>query len=445
MSAQIHQLHSEASAASVATLPNKPTKAEKAVIAAYVQDLKRRGFCKIDNAASKDTRLFNRFTGQIQSLSYLRNNFDEWLYRTGNECEFYNERYFISGLTHIVGQTFKPNAKEFAVDHATGYRYANTYRRYEPATDSADVSPLFHEFFERLFPVERERHIVLQWLSHMFQRPDERPSWHLMLLSQPGTGKGFLVQEILHPLLHHTSVVADYSRVMSQFSSVMSENLLILLDDCKARSDATQTKLKSFLSEERAYVERKHTQGGMEDTYARFILASNEAVPLYLDPTERRWLIPAGLVHRVDRHETQAFVQRLADWLKLPESLCKVYNWFMSYSLAGFNHKDVPESDGLAALIAKSKSPYKDYLESYVAENKVFAYADLKAAFKAEGFTPPGDRELGHLLREIGYEATQKRIDGNRLRLCHPTGMSLQDIRAAYGDDSPPDPNEPPF
>uniref|UniRef100_UPI0018DC5629 primase-helicase family protein n=2 Tax=Cupriavidus taiwanensis TaxID=164546 RepID=UPI0018DC5629 len=258
MTAQIIQLQSEASASQSNTANNLgPTEAEKKVIAAYVKVLQRRGWCKIDAENAKETRLFNRYSKTTRSFSYLRNNFDEWLDNTGNECDFYNERYFTRGLTHIVGQVFDPNGKDYTVDSLTGCRYANTYQRHVPTTEDADVSPLFHEFFERLFPDENERKIVLQYISHMFQHPDERPSWHLMLLSQPGTGKGYLVQKILHPILNHTSVLYKFEQVMGRFSSVITENLLILLDDCKSKSDATQTQLKSLLSEERTYVERK--------------------------------------------------------------------------------------------------------------------------------------------------------------------------------------------
>ncbi|WP_011299441.1 primase-helicase family protein [Cupriavidus necator] len=443
MSAQIIQLHTEAPAASVAQSPRKPTKAEKAIIADYVQDLIRRGFCKITDKSAKETRLFNRFDGEPQTLSYLRENFTEWLDDNGKECEFFCERYFIRRLKHIVGRVFKPNAPEFTQSPITGYRYANTYRRYEPTVDSADLPSCFHAYFERMFPAKHQRHIVLQWLAHIFRRPDQRPSWHLMLLSEPGTGKGFLVQNILQPLLHHTSVVASYSRITGKHSAVLVENLVILLDDCKSRSEATQTEMKSFLSEERALVERKYASAGMEDTYARMILASNEEIPLYVDPNERRWYIPDDVVHLVDLRETQAnIIQPLADWLDEPGSLCKVYNWFMQYPLDGFNHKSVPESEGLTRLIDKSKGPYRQYIEDYVKDNKVFTYADLVESMTDAKLSKPSDRELGHVLREIGYEATQRRIDGVRLRLCHPVGMSLQDIRAAYSA-SPTDPNTP--
>ena len=444
MSAQIIPLQPEASAAQ----SNKPNKHDRDVIEEYLQISKSRGFCKIDDASSNFTRLYNRRNGKTLPVSFIENNFIEWLEETGKDCNFTSGAYIMRGLPHIIGPIFKPVDKEFIFENDTGCRYANTYRRYQPTADNAEVSPLFVEFFERLFPNERERHIVLQWLAHMFQRPEQRPSWHLMLISQPGLGKGFLVQEILHPLLHHTSVVASYSRVMGQFSAVITENLLILLDDCKSKSEATQTQLKSLLSEERAYVERKHAQGGMENTYARFILASNEAVPLYLDPSERRWFIPADLVHRVDRQETQALIQSLADWLACPGSLCNVYNWFMSYPLDGFNHKSVPESDGLSRLVSNSKSPYLEFLEGYISENTVFTYAEMKEAFKTEGHTPPGDTHLKHLLEDVGYEKTKTRLaDGERPWLWHHKGMPSEDIRAAYADDAPAqsDQHSPPF
>lgn len=447
MTAQIIPLHTEVAAAPAAQSPTSPTQDEKKVIAAYVKVLKARGWCKMDTEGAKETRLFNRFNRQIRYFPYIRNNFDDWLEETSNECEFYNERYFTKGLVHTIGQVFDPRTpKDYVVDSLTACRYANTYQRYVPQTNSADVSPLLHEFFERLFPLEHERKIVLQWLAHMFQHPEKRPSWHLMFTSQPGLGKGFLVQDILHPILNHTAVIYKFDQLLGKFSAVITDNLLILMDDCKSKSDSTQTQLKSLLSEERAYVERKFAGGNMENTYARFILASNEDKPLHLDdPNERRWFVPTPLKHRKDKHETQAFIARLDAWLKEEGSLCRVYNWFMQYPLDGFNHKDVPDSEGLRAIIGMSQNPYKQYLEDYVKDNTVFTYADLVEAITADRLSKPSDRELGHLLREVGYEATQRRIDGQRLRLCHPTGMSLQDIRAAYGADSQPEPNKPPF
>ncbi|PMY01952.1 hypothetical protein C1X54_35475, partial [Pseudomonas sp. GW460-13] len=97
--------------------------------------------------------------------------------------------------------------------------WCNTYRQFEPITERADVHPDFLEFLERLFPDAAERHTAIQWLAHAFQKPEERPSWHLLLISESGTGKGYLFNEILAPLLLHTSIAPSFSKVTAQFST----------------------------------------------------------------------------------------------------------------------------------------------------------------------------------------------------------------------------------
>ena len=413
----------------------KLTDEERKLHAEYVIDLKMRGFCKMDPATSGSTILFNRFDGEREALSFIGNDFNRWL--AGRECENQSTGYILRGLPHISGQRFVPNGPDFVTTPRSRRTFANTYRRYEPTLDGADCDPLFLELFERVFPDPQERHTVLQWIAHMFQRPQERPSWHLMLPSDTGTGKGFLVENILHPLLHHTSVIRNYAQLMGQFSGMLANDLLILIDDAKAKSDAIQTEMKSLLSETRVHVEKKFGDAGMVHTYSRVILASNEDRPLYLDANERRWYVAARIGHRVDRAETADFIAKLAAWLALPGSLCKVYNFFMRYDLSGFNAKSVPESAGLEAMVAMSRNPYADFLESYVAEHSVFRYSEMVDALRADGLTKPSDREMVHLLREVGYEKSQPRIEGKPIRLCHPVGMSLPAIRAAYTESEP--------
>jgi hypothetical protein len=400
------------------------TDPDKAVHKEYAANLEKLGFCTIDDEKSFQTPLLNRKNGKRLPLSFIANDFRNWRRASKKDCVAVSAAYVLAALPHVIGTKFIPQPLVYFTEPQTGCTFVNTYRPYEPTTDATDVSPIFLEFFQRLAPDERERHIFVQWLAHAFQRPHERPSWHCLLTSDTGTGKGFLVNEILHPLLRHTSIVADYKQVMGRFSSVLEDNLLVLIDDAKARSDATQTQLKSLLSEERTYVERKGLQGGMVPTYARFILASNEHRPLFLDAAERRWFVLARVEHRHDRQETQAFIQSLADWLSLPGSLCRVYNWFMSYPLDGFNHKSVPDSAGLAVMVAMSRSPYADGIAEFVAESSVFTYAELVQGLKELGLTKlPGDRELGHLIREAGFHARRTQIDGKQINLYRPDGM----------------------
>ena len=396
-----------------------------------MKDLKARGFCKLDSAASDKTQLYNRFDGQSLPLSFIGNDFNSWLYQTGKTCDFYEASYILKTLRHVVGSKFIPIRSPYYVDPDTRCTWINVYRAYEATTDSAEVSPLFLEYLERLAPDPAERKVMVQWLGHLFQHPEQRPSWHLMLPSDTGTGKGFLIEEILHPLLHHTSVVSSFSKITGQFSTLVEDNLLVLLDDCKAKSDSVQTQLKSLLSEERQYVERKKQQGKMVNTYARFILASNEARPLHLDESERRWFVLKYLEHKVDRAETQQFIKSLADWLELPGSLCKVYNYFLAVSLDDFNHKNPPITDSLRAIVEMSRCAYAVFLEEYTADRKVFTKAELVAAMRLEELSKPSDQHLPHLIRDAGYKRSRPFINGvQHGGIYHPVGMPLEEIRA---------------
>ena len=70
------------------TPPNKPSPADKITLAAYVVTLKSRGFCKLDDASSNYTRLFNRFNGKPLPLSFIDNDFSRWLFVNKQNCSY---------------------------------------------------------------------------------------------------------------------------------------------------------------------------------------------------------------------------------------------------------------------------------------------------------------------------------------------------------------------
>lgn len=403
---------------------------QKQFIAAYVADLKLRGFCSIDDSTSNQTRLFNRLTDETLYATFLESDFDRWSDAKHKEVPYPGSRYIMRTLVHVVGRKFDPRGGVYSTDPQARLTYVNICKKYEPASTSSDVSPLWDEFWERLIPDPIKRREALQWLAHCFQRPWERPSWHLMWPSDPGVGKGYLVEHILNPLLLHVEVAASYDKVMGRFSTMLETSLLVLLDDCKSTSDTTQTKLKSILSEERQYVERKQQQGKMVPSFTRFILASNEARPLYLDPDERRWLVFDRLRHRVDATETQQFIAALDAWVKSPEALGTIYNWLMQYDLTGFNHKRPPESEALKAMVALSVNPHEEFAAGFIIDNEIFTLAELQAAFRTDGLPNASPSHVPHIMRKLGYTKSQIQIAGiGRSTYYYPMGLSTTQVQ----------------
>ena len=406
------------------------TVAEKEVIKAYVDKLKARGFCVLNDSTNNYTRLFNRYEDEALPMSWLHGDFNRYLMKARKSCRLPTTTYLTLRLEHIIGKKFVPNAGEFFTSPVSECTYANTYRAYVPKSDSKELSPLFLQFFERLIPNEDDCDLALQWLSHIFQFPEQRPSWHLMMPSDTGVGKGFLVEEILQPLLHHTALISSFGKLTGRFSTLLEDKLVLLLDDCKARSESQQIELKSLLSEQRAYIEHKGKDAGMVNTYTRMILASNESKPLDLEENERRWFVLEKLVHRDSPEETQSFIKDLSTWLSLPGSLDAVHNFFMTYDIANFNHKQVRKTQALFDIVQKSKSLHADILENFIVDHVVFKNEEWMSAYDDEKVPRP--RNITELLSGAGYVNKHRTVHGIRLRLCHPAGMDDADLAAAW-------------
>jgi hypothetical protein len=412
------------------TTPNNtPVSAEdKRIVNDYVKNLMDRGFCKMDECNSAYTKLYNRISREALHVCFLENDFDNWCHANKVAVSYPGSRYIMRTLKHVVGYKFDPRGGEYSTDPRTDLCYVNTFLRYQPHTTDNVLAPIWGEFWERFIVNRKQRHQALQWLSHLFQKPWERPSWHLMWPSEPGMGKGYLLEKILHPLLIHTETANSYSKVMDKFSTMLETGLLVLLDDCKTTSVATQTRLKSILSEERQYIERKMHQGSMVRSYTRFILASNELRPLYLEADERRWLVFDRLVHKEDRTETQAFISKFDAWLQLPGSLDAIYAWFMNYDISDFNHKNPPASEALQKMVELSINVHEEFTANFAKNNLVFTRKELHFAFDADGLSKPKDTHLPNIILSIGYVSKQLQIDRIRSTYYYPAEWDREEV-----------------
>ena len=331
----------------------------------------------------------------------------------------YNLRF---KLPTVAGTLFSPC--NTAIVSYGNTHYLNTFKSYSPTTDKhqqADLMPL-QSFFKRLFPIESEREIVLNWVSHLIQRPYEKPTYHLMLTGEQGTGKGTLCTALISPLINNQLVsINSYSQLTGRFSDVLADNLLIVLDDCKRGNHNTSTALKSLLTEKRVYVERKQLQGKMVNTYSRFILNSNDKLPIPLEHNDRRWYVPQYMNHAIDRKETQAFISSFIKWLE--SNVDCVYWYFMNRDISQFNPNDCPLTATKLVLQEKSTPSLVEYIQDYI--DTVWPYfskAEINAYLKQQSvsYTQP---ELNDAIEAMEYECKQVRIKNERYRICIPKGI----------------------
>ncbi|EJQ1521750.1 TPA: hypothetical protein QCD44_003447 [Enterobacter hormaechei] len=368
-------------------MPTPNDKELKIVLSAFINYLKEHGW--VLKATNNLSVLFNIRDGVTLNEDSISGLFYQWANRNSYSSIDYADHWWANirrRLTFVIGETFQPAAEpELFVPLSSGVLAVNTYKKYEkeePA-NGFDPNPApWIEFLERLFPAETDREIVCDWLAHMLQRPDQRPSWHLLFTGDTGTGKGVLFEHILTPLLSgQTASLDSFAKLTEKHSTTLTSNMLIHLDDVSTHSDSQMTRLKSILSEEWQMIRPLYETERSARVYTRIILSSNQPRPLRLDENERRWYAPEFMTHKTDRQETQQFIQnRLLPWVSCG-GLDVLYEWLMARDLSQFNHKYVPQSDCLRRMISDSVSILEMQVREWVAENPAFRLETLQAQF----------------------------------------------------------------
>ena len=431
--------------APAAQADNAPQYSEGArlLIEDYQAALEAGRYFKLYNAESPHPRLISGdcYTEPLP-MSFLPDDFASFCREQGRTppSPLPSPTYLGYRLQTVTGTIFTPNGPPLVRPKRSRHRYVNTFKQYEHEQVPLPLSPHFLLLLEAMFPDADERHTFTQYVAHMFQRPEVRPSWHPMLLSTTGTGKGFLFDSILTPLLcGQTRLVKRYNELTGRFANVMRGTLLVQLDDCKSRRDDQQTQLKSLMSEERVLLEEKGLAAGMVATYTRFFLASNEEVPLDIDDTDRRWWIPRrmeyshGLTGDEGRKERKDnVIQPLAEWLALPGALEAVHAFFMAYPLTDFDPKSPPMTETRREQIAKSVTVEQafalDFLMAH--DTHVLKSEELSAAFTEAGMTKPGNQAVGKLLADAGYRQESLYMSGKKTRWWLPVAMTKHEAEA---------------
>ena len=271
-----------------------------------------------------------------------------------------------------------------------------TWRSDKPP--AADLT-LWLEYLARLFPDQADRDTVSAYMAHMFQHPEQRPSWHIVMPSDTGTGKGFLFNQILSPLLmHQTTLYSNYGTLTGVHNDAMARTILILFDDPPPARRNMADRLKSIQTEPMIEINRKYEQPRKVATYTRFFTFSNSESPIEVEANDRRHYCTHYIRHRANREETAEFIARLADWLAVG-GLEAVHAWLMAYPLESFNPYRPPFSLALERMKQASITEEQNEAEIFTGENPAFAFQ----AFHDACPSFPRPQDASQWLRDNGY------------------------------------------
>lgn len=391
----------------------------KDAISKYAEELTNDSWCL--NIGSAFPILLHAKSNRTASTDKYKLEFDAWAHRNKIKVDTDDYSKFLNSLTDkvgsklkkIVGKSFRPSPDEpFFIDKF-GVTLANTYCEFKPPLPiMLAPPPILAEMLGRLFPLENERKLVLQYCASIFINPLKRPKWCLLLTGRGSTGKSTLIQMVKQALGgYHVNETATFTSALAPFAEEFPNNLLIGFED-KVPGRDTYTNLKQALDCDEMTVNVKHQQETVKrDVYARTIITSNHHRPFRTDINERRMYAPQYIEHRLTLQESQLFFKRFQEeFMSLPSTPAFLHHWFRSIDMTGFEYGSCPQTPTMTKMIELSDSVLTTLLNDYVDENTllgekpIFHEKQLLRFLDDKGIRRPSLDEIKSKLTEIGYE-----------------------------------------
>lgn len=162
-----------------------------------------------------------------------------------------------------------------------------------PAKLEADFPLIYDVIYHALGNSENLAAHFVNWFAAIFQRK-ARPITAWVLHGIEGTGKGFLFNKILKPLLGDENVISITTRdLRDNFNSFLENKLLVFVDEVDVddfgEKGLIAAKLRNAITEPTIAIRPMRQVVKQVPNTLSFMFASNRPQPVFIPPTDRRY------------------------------------------------------------------------------------------------------------------------------------------------------------
>lgn len=225
----------------------------------------------------------------------------------------------------------------------------------------------FHDFLQRILPVESDRKIILDYMAHVIKYPGFKIPWAPLIQGCEGLGKSmflYIMSHALGEMYIHSPKAQELNHSGSTFNAWMRGKLMIIVNEIKTdeRRELVEI-LKPMITDERVEIQSKGVDQDMEDNPANWFFFSNykDAIPIhqngrrysvfYSSVQSKADLLTAGM-------DQEHYFKPLFDWLRRDGGKEALAYWFNQYSIKrGAIPVVAPETSSHAEALKITQSP----------------------------------------------------------------------------------------
>jgi primase-polymerase (primpol)-like protein len=316
----------------------------------------------------------------------------------------------------------------------------NTWRGLPPLAYPEDWQTHVEPFLEHvayLVPVEEERERFLQWLAHIFQKPEVLPhTAYLMTTPTTGTGRNLLASILVRALRGFVAAGLSMPELLdgAGFTGRLSKKLLLIFDEAREGGGEgrykRQLRLTSMLNQEHRHINPKYGHESIEKNCARWLMFSNfdDAIPF--DNADRRVIVIANPTVRKE----DTYYERLYGLLNDSAFIGSVRRYLETKDIDGFRpgeHAPMNEAKQrvLNSMMSETERAVAEFKEACKTEltsrGTIRAFINENNYYEGSQYrreADPTETHLTHAIRRAGMVSTGRRITAYKMEGCPEAG-----------------------
>ena len=218
-----------------------------------------------------------------------------------------------------------------------------------------DLKPFF-ELLNYLFPIEKEREHILNFLAFIIQNPGVKIRHAVLVYSKDyQIGKGSLFAVMTDILGEDNAEPGSVKSILDK-GVQFTNKLLVLIDECRSAGDFSENKkllndLKIIITEERIQKRVLYKDYGATKQFTNFIIFTNNDDALSIDDKDARYFVTENLEPRKE----QKFYKDFHAWRK-DKGSAYVMSYLLDRDLSKFDHTTPAPNTEAKSKMAKTSS-----------------------------------------------------------------------------------------
>lgn len=209
---------------------------------------------------------------------------------------------------------------------------------------------------------------LLNYLAHLFQKPEHKPGVMIALLSGQGAGKGTMF-ELIRKMFSYTTVqLNQVGHVVTGFNAILERSYIVLLDEALFHSDFKSIEaMKSLITEPQITIEEKRQPRRTIQSHHRFIAATNSSHFAKTEKDDRRMIY-----FRLNESKVNNMIywESVRNAINGPESRALAHH-LINRDISSFNPRIRPDVDELVKQKLLSLQGFERFLYEVLTNEKV--------------------------------------------------------------------------